>query len=164
MFDFDLNNVEEVQLIPAGVIVKARLNLKPGDVENEPYLKASKNGGKYLDCEFTVIEGQFMKRKIFHKLGIEGDKIWLEMSRRIIKNLIESANGIARNDKSPEAEAKRKITSFADLDGLEVLIKVGIEQGGEYEDKNRVAGVITAESPIYKQMMYIPWNEDKIPF
>lgn len=163
MFDFDFNNVEEVALIPAGTVVKARLMLRPGDSPIDPFLKSSKTGGTYLDCEFTVLEGEYAKRKIFHKLGIEGNQIWVDMSRRVMKNLLESANGISRLDKSPEAKAKRKITSFADLDGLEVIIKVGIEGGGEYADKNRIAAVITAENPLYNQVKNADW-QDQIPF
>lgn len=159
MFDFNFNNVPEVELIPAGTVVKARLNLRPGDSDKDQYLKKAKTGSLYLDCEFTVIEGEYAKRKIYHKIGIEGNDVWVAASRRFIKNILESAKGISKNDKSPEAEKARQITYFSDLDGLDVLIKVGVETGGEYADKNRIVSVITAENPIYQQMMSdgIPW-------
>ncbi len=154
---FDFNDVQEAALIPANTVVKARLTLKPGDSPTDPYLRTSKNGGIYLDCEFTVTEGEYAKRKIFHKIGILGNPTWVEISRRFIKNLLESANGLSRYDKSPDSEKFRRLESWGDLDGLDVLIKIGIEEGGEFPDKNKVLAVITAENPLYKQMMEIPW-------
>ena len=154
---FDFNNVPEVELIPANTIAKARLILKPGDSPDDPYLKTSRNGGTYLDCEFVITEGEYAKRKVFHKIGVSGSEAWVTISQRFIKNLLESANGLSRYDKSPESEKFRKLTNWADLDGLEVLIKIGIEEGHEYADKNKILAVITAENPMYKQMMEIPW-------
>ena len=154
---YDFNNVSEVDLIPANTIAKARLCLKPGDDPDNPFLKLSRNGGKYLDCEFVILEGEFAKRKVFHKIGIEGNEDWVKMSQRFIKNLLESANGIAKNDKSEKAENIRKIEELTDLDGLEVLIKIGITPEGEFQPQNKIQSVITAESPIYQRMMSVPW-------
>ena len=153
----DFNDVPEVTLIPANTIAKARLTLRPGDSPDDPYLKVSKTGGTYLDCEFTITEGEYVKRKIFHKIGITGNDTWVEISKRFIKNLLESANGLSRFDKNPDSEKFRKLSSWGDLDGLEVLIKIGVEVGNEFADKNKVSAIITAESPLYKQMMVIPW-------
>ena len=153
----DFSNVQETKLIPANTVAKARFTLKPGDSPENPYLKVSRNGGTYLDGEFTITEGEYVKRKVFHKIGISGNETWVEISRRFIKNLLESANGISRFDKSPESDKHRKIESWSELDGLDVLIKIGIEEGNEFPDKNKVLGIITAENPLYKQMMDIPW-------
>ena len=154
---FDFNNVQEAKLIPANTVARARFTLKPGDSPEDPYLKISRNGGTYLDGEFTILEGEYAKRKVFHKIGISGNETWVEISQRFIKNLLESSHGISRFDKSPESEKYRQIESWSDLDGLDVLIKIGIEEGGEFPDKNKVLAVITAENPLYKQMMEIPW-------
>ncbi len=154
---FDFNNISEVKLIPANTVAKARLTLKPGNSPDDLYLKVSRNGGTYLDCEFTILEGAYAKRKVFHKIGISGNQTWVEISQRFIKNLLESANGLSRYEKSPESEKFRKLSGWSDLDGLDVLIKIGIESGGEFADKNKVIAVITAENPLYKQLMEIPW-------
>ena len=155
----DFNNVSEISLIPANTIVKAHLVLRPGDSSDNHYIKMSKNGGSYLDCEFIVLEGEYAKRKIFHKIGITGNEKWVAMSTRFAKNLLESANGLSRFDKSPQAEKIRQISDWADLDGLEVVLKIGIESGGEFQDKNKILSVITAENPAYKQIqtMSVPW-------
>lgn len=154
---FDFNNIVEAALIPANTVAKARLSLRPGNSPDDKYLKISRNGGTYLDCEFTITEGEYVKRKIFHRIGITGNDTWVEISKRFIKNLLESANGLSRYDRSSDSEKFRKLESWGDLDGLEVLIKIGIEDGGEFPDKNKVLAVITAENPLYKQMMEIPW-------
>ncbi len=153
----DFNNVPEYELIPAGTICKAKLSLKPGNAPESPYLKASKNGGLYLDCEFVVLEGKYAKRKIFHKIGVEGNEEWVQISRRMIKNLLESANGLDKKDKSERAENLRKLNDWNELDGIELLIKVGITPEGEYQPQNKIQSVITAESPIYQQLMSVPW-------
>jgi len=154
---FDFNNVQEAKLIPANTVARARFTLKPGDSPEDPYLKMSRNGGTYLDGEFTILDGEYAKRKVFHKIGISGNETWVEISQRFIKNLLESSRGISRFDKSSESEKYRQIENWSDLDGLDVLIKIGIEEGKEFPDKNKVLGVITAESPLYKQMMEIPY-------
>jgi hypothetical protein len=64
---------------------------------------------------------------------------------------------------SETAMAARKINSFDELDGLEMLIKIGIEhdRSGVYQDKNKVASIITSEHAMYKEYMSgqdIPWS------
>ncbi|GHT96726.1 hypothetical protein FACS1894122_15270 [Alphaproteobacteria bacterium] len=50
------------------------------------------------------------------------------------------------------------------MDGLEVVIKVGIEidKGGVYKDKNKVVSIVTPDKPMYKEHMKnsndIPWG------
>ena len=154
---FDFNNVPEFELIPTGTFAKARLILKPGNDPENHWLKISKNGGKYLDCDFVILEGQYAKRKIFHKIGIEGNEEWVKISQRFIKNLLESANAISRKDTSEKAQSIRQLEDWSDLDGLEVLIQIGVEPEGEYPPKNKIQSVVTAENPVYQQMMAIPW-------
>ena len=154
---FDFNNVPEYELIPNGTFARARLCLKAGNDPENHWLTISKNGSKYLNCEFVILEGPYAKRKIYHKIGIEGNLTWVEICRRFIKNLLESANAISRKDKSDKAQAARQLEDWSDLDGLEVLIQIGVEEGGEYEPKNKVQSVITAEHQVYQQMMAMPW-------
>ena len=137
---FDFNNVQEAKLIPANTVARARFTLKPGDSPEDPYLKVSRNGGTYLDGEFTILEGEYAKRKVFHKIGISGNETWVEISQRFIKNLLESSHGISRFDKSLESEKYRQIESWSDLDGLDVLIKIGIEEGNEYPRQKQGVG------------------------
>ena len=73
----DLNNVQvdsnqEFDLIPAGTIARVVLTIKRGsdmiaEFSNEPLFKSNMSGTKWLECEFTVMGGQFDKRKFWQK-------------------------------------------------------------------------------------------------
>jgi hypothetical protein len=163
----DLNSAEaqtEFGVIPNNTIAKARLTIKAGNDFSDPFLTRSKNGDSaFLNCEFTIMEGQYAKRKIFDKIGISGSDQWVNMGKSRIRAILESAKNINPKDMSEAAMAARKINSFDELDGLEMLIKIGIEhdRSGVYQDKNKVASIITPGSQFYKEYMSgqdIPWS------
>jgi hypothetical protein len=163
----DFNDAEpqmEFSLIPANTIAKARLTIKPSNDFSNPFITRSKNGDStFLNCEFTIMEGQYAKRKIFDKIRISGSDAWINMGKARIRAILESAKNINPKDMSEAAMAARKINSFGELDGLEMLIKIGIEsdRSGVYQDKNRVLSIITPDHLSYKEHMSgsdIPWS------
>ena len=164
----NFNNAEQqntFDLIPANTIAKARLVLKPGNDYNDPMLTRSKSNSDtaYLNCEFIILEGQYVKRKIFDKIGIEGSDVWVNMGKARIRAILESARGVNPKDMSEMAIQARQINSFDDLNGLDIVIKIGIEhdRNGLYQDKNRVASIITPEHISYNEYMNgqdIPWS------
>jgi hypothetical protein len=117
-----------------------------------------------LDCEFIILEGPFAKRKVFDKIGIKGSDTWINMGKARIRAILESAKNINPKDMSEAALAARKMTSFEELNGLDVVVKIGIEsdKGGVYQDKNRVILIITPEHISYKEYMSssndVPWG------
>jgi hypothetical protein len=58
-------------------------------------------------------------------------------------------------DSSEEAKEKRQIKSYRDFDGLEFLVKVGIEmpKNPQYQPENCVQTVITPDFKEYKEQM-----------
>lgn len=70
---------------------------------------------------------------------------------RLVRQLIESARGIQRSDKSEEAEKARQIESWGDLDRITVTVKIGIEPEGEYPAKNKILAAIT---PLQTEIPY----------
>jgi hypothetical protein len=67
----DAEQHTEFGLIPNNTIAKARLTIKPGGDFSDSFLTRSKDGNSaYLNCEFVIMEGQFVRRKIFDKIGI----------------------------------------------------------------------------------------------
>jgi hypothetical protein len=165
MIDFnDAKQQSEFGLIPANTIAKVRLVLKPGNDFSDPFLTRSKNGDSaYLDCEFIILEGQFARRKIFDKIGISGVDNWVNMGKARIRAILESAKNINPKDISEAAVTARKISSFEDLDGLEVIIRIGIksDKSGSYPDKNRVLSIITPDNELYQVYASpadIPWS------
>jgi hypothetical protein len=154
----------EFTIIPASTIAKARLTIKPGNDFSDPFLTRSKDGNStYLNCEFVIMEGQFARRKIFDKIGISGSDQWINMGKARIRAILESAKNINPKDMSEAAMAVRKINSFSELEGLEPIIKIGIEhdRSGVYQDKNKVASIITPDNSLYKDYVNnqdIPWG------
>lgn len=159
---WDLNKVKEpdYNLIPAGTVARCVLSLSPGDSDVDLYLKKSKNtGAYYLDCTFTITEGAHAKRKIFHKQTIiSHNELSANYGKMFIKHLLESANGISKRDTSERAEKVRLLKQLSDLDGIEVVVKIGIEPAGEYAAKNKILDIVTADSPLYKKV------DDYVPF
>jgi hypothetical protein len=159
----DAEQQTEFGLIPNNTIAKARLTIKPGGDFSDSFLTRSKDGNSaYLNCEFVIMEGQFVRRKIFDKIGICGSDVWVNMGKSRIRAIIESAKNVNPKDMSEAAMAARKINSFGELDGLEMIIKIGIEndRSGVYPDKNKVASIITPDNSFYKDYMNgqdIPW-------
>jgi hypothetical protein len=154
----------EFGLIPNNTIAKAVLTIRASSDFSDPFLTRSKNGeSTFLNCEFTILEGQFARRKVFDKIGISGSDQWVNMGKARIRAILESAKNINPKDMSETAMAARKINSFEELNGLEVVIKIGVEhdRGGVYQDKNKVASIITPDSQLYKTYTAaadIPWG------
>ena len=165
MIDFnDAGAQSNYELIPANTLAKARFVIKGGNDPIDNCITHSKNGDtSYLDCEFIILEGKYAKRKIFDKIGLSGNDNWVIMGRARIRAILESAKGINPKDISEIAQKARTIESFADLNNLDVVIKIGIEhdKNGVYPDKNRVLAIITPEHISYSEFMIgqdIPWS------
>ena len=160
----DAESQNSFELIPANTIAKARLVIKAGNDQNDPFVTKGKNGHtSYLNCEFIILEGRYAKRKVFDKIGLAGSDVWVNMGKARIRAILESAKGINPKDMSEIAMAARKINSFEELNGLDCVIKIGIERDkqGQYQDKNRVAAIITPEHISYNEYMNgqdIPWS------
>ena len=114
-------------------------------------MKRSKDGNsEALDCEFAIVDGQHASRKFWTLLTLvgttQGHAKAGEISRARIRAILESARGIKPDDKSPTAEKGRQIESYADLDGLNFIGKIGVEpaQNG-YKAKNFLDEVITPD-------------------
>ena len=157
----DAEMQQEYSLIPANTFAKARLVLKPGNHFNDPMLTSSKNGdSSYLNVEFIILEGRYAKRKVFDKIGITGNDVWVNMGKSRIRAILESAKNISPKDMSEAAMAARKINLFGDLNNLDVVIKIGIEsdRNGVYGDKNKVVAIITPDHQSYRDYMFATQN------
>lgn len=149
--DFDLNNADEqrsFELIPAGTVVTVVTKLRPGQSGPDGWLKDNKTGNaQMLDFELTVMGGPYDKRKMWTLMIIsgetEGQSKAAEITRSTLRAMLESARGVSPKDNSDTAKAARRLTGWADLDGLNCIIRVGIERGTNgYKDKNIIDAVI----------------------
>jgi hypothetical protein len=137
-------------LIPSGTIAPAIISVRGRKDTNA-------GDGVMLDCEITISDGEFDKRKLWDMMMIEGNggeghtkAVEITMSR--VRAIVESAYGIEPEDASDEAVAARDLDDWEDIDGLEVLVKIGIEKDktGQYPDKNKIVAFITADSDDYE--------------
>lgn len=152
---------QEYELIPNGSIVPLVMNVRPGGFGETGELTASKSSDAvYVSAEFTVISGEFAKRKVFDNIGVSGGKlddsgnsIYGNMGRTRLRAILEASRNIKPDDFSQEAAAKRQVTSYTDFDGMAFLAEVGIQKGQNgYNDKNTIKLVITPDKPGYQKV------------
>ncbi len=126
----------DFDLLPKGQLAWAILNIRG--------VKPSGSGGQYIDCELTIDQGQpYAGRKLWDMIGdpnhAGNSEKYRQMGTIAITRILEAGRGA-----SPTNPQGYQIASYADLDGLRVPIKIGIEEGeGGHNDKNRVAEWLT---------------------
>jgi hypothetical protein len=160
--DFNDAESQSFDLVPKGTIAKVRLTIRPGGHNDEQqgwtggYATRNANtGAVYLSCEYTVLEGKYARRKVFSLIGLMSPKgpEWANMGRSLVRGILNSAHGISDKDASPQAQAKRRIRSFADLDGLEFLARIDIGKDTSGEDKNEIRVALTPDHKDYATHM-----------
>ena len=144
-------------LIPNGTVCRAIIAVKLGDMEIPEFgngmwfKKSEKSQAKWMELEFTIVGGEHDKRKFWHKIFVDGDKMGAsgislakEIGLSTLRSIIESANNIDPSDMSETAMQRRNISGVNDLSGMEICAKVGIEKGtGGYDDQNRLMAAVT---------------------
>lgn len=152
----DFNNAEtqrEGGLIADGTIAPVHLTIRPGNSGEGGWLKRSKDGGSMaLDCEFTVTEGPFAKRKFWSLFTVEGTteghQKAADISASRIRGILESAHGVRPDDESDAAKSKRRLNSWGDLNDVRFIAKIGIEvakPGSGFKDKNTLDAAVTPD-------------------
>jgi hypothetical protein len=161
----DFNNSENqssFDAIPNNTLAKVRMSIKPGgyDDPNQGWVGgyATKNdatGSVYLSCEFVILEGEYAKRKVWGILGLHSNKgaEWGNMGRSFIKAILNSARGVSENDNSPAAQNARRISGFADLDGIEFVAKITTKKDQNEELRNEIRFAIAPDHKDYQAFM-----------
>jgi hypothetical protein len=155
-------------LIPDGTFAKLRMNIRPGGTNgavpmDAGLLKASRSSdAKLLDCEFTVVEGPFVRRKFWQMYTVSGGKLddkgqskgW-NISKAAFSAMIDSALGLDPRDESPGAKQKRVLQGLKQLDGIVFAARVMVEPSSDpqYKDANKLANVVVPGEPAYGHIM-----------
>jgi hypothetical protein len=126
----DFNDAEPQrsgELIPDGTFAKVAMAIRKGGIDGEEeidkgLLKASNSSDAVmLDCEFTVVEGPYLRRKFWQSFVVRGGKVdergvsigW-KISKAMFRAMMESAQGLDPNDMSEVAKHKRTLRGLAD--------------------------------------------------
>lgn len=112
-------------------------------VTNVRGIKDSKSGGRYLDIELTVKEGQpFERRKVFEIVMdpmFDGNSPEAQnMGYVAIRRILEAGAGAG-----PQHAERYNISDYSQLSGLEVPVRLKVEKQEGYDPKNRVAEWLT---------------------
>ena len=126
------------ELIPAGTVATLRLHIRRGHVGESGLLTRSKDGTcEMLDCEFVVVDGPHIRRKLWERYVLSGTTAGQEtavnISRGKLRAILESARGIKPDDMSEQAR-KARTANLSDFDGLQFVARIGIERGKPKND------------------------------
>ncbi|MGO9049403.1 MAG: hypothetical protein ACLP19_27180 [Xanthobacteraceae bacterium] len=158
--NLDFNNAGEqrsLDVIPANTICTLQMTVRPGAVGDGGWLTRSSDGASEgLDCEFTVVNGQFAKRKLWQRLTLRGTtpghETAGEIPRNMLRAILESARGIKPDDKSEAAQTARKAASWGDFNNLRFVARIGVRPPKDgYAAKNTILEVITPERTAWKK-------------
>jgi len=133
---FDYSNAPEQRSdtpIPDGTVATLQLHIRPGNVGEGGLLTRSKDGTcEMLDCEFVVVDGPHIKRRLWERYvqsgTTAGQEEAVKISRGKLRAIIESARGIKPDDMSEQARKARTV-ELRDFDGLQFIARIGIEKG-----------------------------------
>ena len=161
----DFNDAEEQRefaLIPPKTLAKVIMTIRPGGYDDASQgwtggyaTRSDKTGAVYLNAKFTILEGPFAKRVVFGLIGLYSPKgpDWTNMGRSFLRAILNSARGIHPADQTPQAQTARRIRGFADLDGVEFVVRIDVEKDQNGEDKNVVKAAIQPDSKEYAALM-----------
>ena len=170
---FDMNDAQPQmsgELIPDGSFAKVNMTLRRGGADGDSeidrgLLKASTAPGsdvKSLDCEFTVTEGPYARRKFWQMFTVSGGKVddggvsigW-KISKGSFRAMIDSALGLDPKDMSEAAKAKRVLRGLADLGGITFVAWITVEASSDarYGDSNKLGRVVLPTEPEWRRVM-----------
>lgn len=156
------------ELIPDGTFAKVRLSIRPGGTDGATpmdarLLKASQSSdARMLDCEFTILDGPYARRKFWQSFTVSGGKVdekgqsigW-KISKTTFRAMIESALGLDPRDDSAATKAKRVVPGLKHLDGIVFAARIMVEPASspQFRDQNRIANVVVPDEPNYGAIM-----------
>jgi hypothetical protein len=148
-------------IIPDGTIAKVRLVIRRGGYNDAQrgwtggYATLGREGAVYLNCEFTVLEGSYAHRKIFTRIGLYSPKgpMWADKGRTLMRVMLNSAYRLSDRDMSKQAQAARRLTSFADLIGLEFVAHIDVGKNAHGEERNDIRVAVTPDHESYAEIM-----------
>ena len=125
------------------------------EVENDGELKPTKAGdGQNLVLKLIIDTGPEVGKFCLAHLLVEGNgseshQGAIKRNLTLLRAIVDTAKGLDASNQSPEAKAQRRLSSFADLDGLRFAAFVRHEHAPNGNWYNRIGKVLTADMPKY---------------
>ena len=155
----DAGKQKSFDVIPDNTICALHMQIRPGGVGDGGWLTRAKDGrSEHLNCVFTVVDGDYAKRKLFARLTVSGvdhaDAI--DINRRLQCAMLESGRGIMPNDKSPAAVEVRRVKNYGEFDHLCFMACLGVEPPKNgFAATNKIKRVITPDQQ--------DWHKPELP-
>jgi hypothetical protein len=140
------------ELIPGGTLAWGIITVKGINIgkpkDDKPF------GSRYAECELTICDGQYTRRKVFTNVGDptyeHNSEEYKKMGYGALSRMLESSGLV--NVQDPQSYSKVNGQSFdtlmAWLDGKRIAFKVKLSKGTQgYPDKNEV-GEYLSPNPI----------------
>ena len=156
------------ELIPDGTFAKVTMKLRPGGTNGATEMDAgllkssAHSDAKMLDCEFTVTEGPFARRKFWQNFTVAGGKLdekgqskgW-NISKSTFRAMVDSALGLNPDDVSQAARDKRVIEGLKQLDGITFAARIMVESSDNpnFRDSNKLANVVLPNEQAHAAIM-----------
>ena len=141
---------QEFSLIPNGTVCRAVVIVQQGDIEisefgqGQWFKKSQSTSAKWMNLEFTIIGGEYDRRKFWHSVFVDGDKM--------------GQSGM------PLAKEIGNISGMFDLNAMELCVKVGIKKGTNgYKDSNQLMVALTPDNKDFLPQGSIPMQNTTIP-
>lgn len=159
------DNQMTFELIPKGTLAKVCLRIKAGGYSdiNRGWMsgwatKSVKTGTVYLNCQFTIVAGQYRGHKIWSLIGLHSEKSahWGNSGRSFIKAILNSARGLSSKDNSFAAQQARQLNCLGELDGIEFLARIDVETKPDFQQQNVIKIAITPDRKDYAIYMVSP--------
>ena len=149
---YDLNTAEvsSYQLIPDKTAVKLKLHILK---DNGSILRTSQAGNEMLKLEFIPMEGQFKGRSFKQLFVTGGHEKASNITRQIMRAIVESAKNITPDDATPQAQEARRLSGWGDLEGLVFAGTVVVEMDDQGYQHNRLKRALTPNEARYAEIM-----------
>lgn len=125
------------EMIPEGTLCRGVFNIQAHNADAGVWEAPTKAGtGKYLKVDITVIGGKHDKRHVFDNINTENpNPVASNIGHGAVKAILECSRGA-----SPQNPQAYSLNSYGELNGAEIVFKVGVEPAkGAYSSKNVVA-------------------------
>jgi len=168
---------QEFSLIPNGTVCRVVMVVQQGDIEisefgqGQWFKKSQSTSAKWMNLEFTIVGGEYDRRKFWHSVFVDGDKMGQsgmplakEIGLRTLKSIVESARNINPSDVTPQAQQNRNISGMFDLNAMELCVKVGVKKGTNgYKDSNQLMVALTPDNKDFLPQGSIPMQNTTVP-